>query len=85
MVFYELSTFEILRFKICLLNLINYLATSIFKYVMQVVINTGVLTWIHNPHQYLLKKNTNISEILTNLTNQRQKNSIGFECKSGIK
>ena len=63
-----------------LLNLVNYSATSIYQYVMQVVISTGMfklyvqlkiskLTQVHNLYLYLLKKKTSISKNLANLTN----------------
>ena len=68
-----------------LFNMLNYFATSIYKCVTQVWISTGIfeifawvsismLTQVHNSHLYLLKKKTNISKILTNLTNQNKKN-----------
>ena len=62
--------------------MLNYSATSIYQYVIQVVISTGTfklcaqvqiskLTQVHNLYLYLLKKKTSISKNLTNLTNRK--------------
>ena len=73
-------------FKRCILNLLNfsnYSATSICKYVLQILISTGrlrfcaqvyisLLTQVHKSYLYLLKSNTNNLKNLTNLTNREK-------------
>ena len=67
------------------MNLVNYFATSICQYVIQVVLSTGVFKLfaqvyiskfiqVHNSYMSLLKKKTHISKNLTNLPNQKRKN-----------
>ena len=66
---------------------VNYFATSICKYVIQIVINTDTLklfaqvsisklTQVHNSYLYLLKRKINNFKKLTNLTNQKRKTRL---------
>ena len=62
-----------------LLNLLYYFATSICNYVIQIVISTGILSFLHRYIPVFVKKKTNISIILTNLT-EKQSDCLKNEC-----